>query len=477
MTCQSIREIDPANARQFIACKPIQKCSCARTFYNMFGEGRGVHKPHTFTNSLGLIHSILPPAAAAKASGLFIKVLRRIEWAKVIGTLPSIHPTKLRATGLLPIIGRCGAQRAGGRAFFIRVVQNIDVIIAFFVFAHSKFGGHPITVAFWIKTGHVNFSLSIHHHLRHIIAGAPGRCDAKAKAFRQPHIAQTRRRPHQWVSVRGVANRAVKVVFQPTFFTGRNPVDHRHILFFNPVEREGKEIRSKTVRHPMFKPGWSIFFINPKDPAATFLTNIALRIRIPNHRMFWIARRAVLHQGWIFFQHHELMFNRNSRNFNAQHFGRTLRVIARGRHHMLRRDHNLLIRRDKVATLFYHLSASHLPMAASPFEPIGLPSAFNRNAQLACTFGHRHGDIGWVNIAVGVMIQRAFEIFSADQGPFRFDFVRRHKYIRYAAGFCSGGIELIFVHPLISLCHAQITYNRKARIQTSFSFEGLVKID
>ena len=144
---------------------------------------------------------------------------------------------------------------------------------------------------------------------------------------------------------------------------------------------------------------------------------------------------------------------------------------------MLRRDHNLLIRRDKVATLFYHLSASHLPMAASPFEPIGLPSAFNRNAQLACTFGHRHGDIGWVNIAVGVMIQRAFEIFSADQGPFRFDFVRRHKYIRYAAGFCSGGIELIFVHPLISLCHAQITYNRKARIQTSFSFEGLVKID
>ena len=158
------------------------------------------------------------------------------------------------------------------------------------------------------------------------------------------------------------------------------------------------------------------------------------------------------------------MFNRNSRNFNAQHFGRTLRVIARGRHHVLRRDHNLLIRRDKVATLFDHLSASHLPMTASPFKAVGLPFAFNRNAQLARTFGHSHGDIGWVNIAVSMMIQRTFEIFCADQGPFLLDFVRRHKYMRYVAGFCSRSIELIFVHPLISLRHAQVSHNCKARI-------------
>ena len=52
------------------------------------------------------------------------------------------------STGLVPHKGGGGARRPRGRALCIGVVQNIDVVIAFFVFAHGKFCAHPIALAF-----------------------------------------------------------------------------------------------------------------------------------------------------------------------------------------------------------------------------------------------------------------------------------------------------------------------------------------
>ncbi len=59
------------------------------------------------------------------------------------------------------------------------MVQDIDVFVAFFVFAGGKFRGHPIAVAFGIKGRHVDLGLPFHHQLRKVITGATRRSDAK----------------------------------------------------------------------------------------------------------------------------------------------------------------------------------------------------------------------------------------------------------------------------------------------------------
>ncbi len=147
---QSIGQIDAAHARQFIAGEPIEKGRSARAFDDMFGKGCGIHKPNPFADGASLFDRILPPGSAAEAAGFFVKIFRRIQRTKIIGPLPPVDPAKLCPASLLPIIGRRCAQRPRSRAFLIGVMQNIDMIIAFFVFAHGKFGGHPIAVAFGV---------------------------------------------------------------------------------------------------------------------------------------------------------------------------------------------------------------------------------------------------------------------------------------------------------------------------------------
>ena len=150
MACQSIGEIDAAHARQFIAGEPVEKRCRAGAFDDMFGKGCCIHKPDPFADGARLFDRVFPPGSTAETAGLFVKIFGRIQRTEIIGTLPAVDPTKLCSTSLLPIIGRRRAQRPRGRALFIGVVQNINVVITFFVFAHGKFCGHPIAVAFGI---------------------------------------------------------------------------------------------------------------------------------------------------------------------------------------------------------------------------------------------------------------------------------------------------------------------------------------
>ena len=150
MAGESIGQVDAAHTRQFITGEPIEKRRGPRTFDDMFCKGCRIHKPHPFADGAGLFDGILPPGSTAEAAGFFVKIFRRIQWTKIIGPLPPVDPAKLCAACLLPIIGRRGAQRPCGGAFLIGMVQNINMVIAFFIFAHGKFCGHPIAVAFWI---------------------------------------------------------------------------------------------------------------------------------------------------------------------------------------------------------------------------------------------------------------------------------------------------------------------------------------
>ena len=201
-------------------------------------------------------------------------------------------------------------------------------------------------------------------------------------------------------------------------------MNHRHILLFNPLQSEREKVGAEAVWHPMFKARRGFFFINPKDPPTALLAHIALRIGVADHRVLRVALSAVGHQRRILLQDDKLMLNRNGWNFDAQHFCCALRMIARGGDHMLSCDHNLLLRGHKVSALFDHFRAGHLPMAAGPMKTIRLPPTLNADPQLPRALGHGHGDIRRVNIAIGLMIKRAFKIVGTDERPFGFNFIR-----------------------------------------------------
>ena len=61
----------------------------------------------------------------------------------------------------------------------------------------------------------------------------------------------------------------------------------------------------------MLKHRWRVLFIDTQYPTSAFLAHIALRIRITDHWMLWIAILAPLLQGRINVCDNELMLHRD----------------------------------------------------------------------------------------------------------------------------------------------------------------------
>ena len=140
-------------------------------------------------------------------------------------------------------------------------------------------------------------------------------------------------------------------------------------------------------------------------------------------------------------------------------------------------DDGLFVGRHKVATLFDHLGDSHVPVVALPFIAIDLPFAFDGDAALTRTFGHRHGHVGGVNVAVGRVIDRALQVFGADQRPAFLDLVGCHPFKRNANRFCRRRIDHVFVHTFLRLGHPQVANDEKARVQAGFFLKRFVELD
>src|SRR5210317_1706293 len=117
----------------------------------MFGKCCCIDQTCSFTDGFCFVHSMLPPCATAEAAAVVIKAVRGIKRPEIVWAFPTVYLAKLCATGFLTLVrGRC-AQGAAGFAFFVGVMQDKDVLIAFFVLACCIFGGHPAAIAFWIK--------------------------------------------------------------------------------------------------------------------------------------------------------------------------------------------------------------------------------------------------------------------------------------------------------------------------------------
>ncbi len=211
-------------------------------------------------------------------------------------------------------------------------------------------------------------------------------------------------------------------------------MDHRHVLLFDPLKIELEQVGTETVGNTVFKPGWRAFLIDAQNPAASLFADIGLCIRIAHHRVLGVARGAEFHQFWILLHDDELMLDGNGGHLDAKHLRGALRVVARRCHNMLGSDDDLLVRRHQIATLFDHFGGRHFPCLSCPVEGIGLPLALNHDSALPGALGHRHGDIGRVNVAICLMIERTPEVIRPDQRPLRLDLLRGHELIGHTAG-------------------------------------------
>ena len=132
--------------------------------------------------------------------------------------------------------------------------------------------------------------------------------------------------------------------------------------------------------------------------------------------------------------------SRDRGHLDAQHLGGALRVVARGRHHMFRRDHHLLVAGHQVAALFDHLRTGHFPMGAGPVKGIGLHLAHDLDPALARTLCHGLRHIGRINIAILGVVNRALQIIGMDQRPAFLDLVGRQPFIGDIAGLGGRGV-------------------------------------
>ena len=478
MRGQRVGQVDTTDLGQLVAGEPVQELGGTGALDDMFGKGRCVDQANAFTDRFGFFDSILPPATTAERTAFLVEVIRRVQRAEVVRAFPAVNPAELRTARFLTVISRNGSQRAAGFAFFIRVVQDVDVFVAFLVLAGREFGGHPVAaVPLGVQRGHVDLGFPIHHHLRQIVAGAASGGDAERETFGQPHVAQARSRSDQRVAIGGVADRAVEIVFQTGFGTGRNAFGHRHILIRDAVQVQREQVGAEAIWHAVFKTRGCAVFVDTQYPAATFFARIGFVVGIAHDGVLGVACLAPFDQFGVFIHDDEGVFDRDRGHLDAQHFGRPLRVVARCGHNMLSRDHHLLVALDQVTALFDHLGAGDFPMGTVPVEGIGLHLANNINATLTGTFGHRLCHVGGVNIAILSVIDRALQIRGLDQRPALFDLFRCQPFVGDVTSLGSGRIKHVFIHTLLRLGHAQVADHGKARVQTGFFLKRLVEID
>ena len=352
------------------------------------------------------------------------------------------------------------------------------MLVALLVLARRELRGHPVlAVAPRIERGHVDLGLALDHHLREIVADAARGGDSERQALDEPHVAQPRRRADQRVAVGRVADRPVEVVLEPRALRGRNAVDHRHVLGFDPLEVEREQIRAEAVGHAVLEARGRAALVGPQDPAAALLAHVPLGVGVAQDRMLAIAVLAEGDQLGIRLGDDVLVLDRHRGQPHAEQPGGALDVVAGGGDDMLRRDRDPLLARDQVSAPLDHRGQPDLPVVALPFVGIGLPSALDRHAALPRALGHRHGDVGGVYVAVGRVVDRPDEVVGAHQRPALLDLRGRQPLVGHAAGLRRGGVEHVLVHALARLRHAQVPDHRKPGVQPGLLLERLVEVD
>lgn len=129
---------------QFVVGELIQELGCIGVFYDMFGECSCIDQINVFVDCFCFINCMLLLVVVMEGVVFFVEIFWCIEWIEIVWMFLVVYLVKLCVMGFLMVISWCSLQWMVGFVFFIRVVQDVDVFIVFFVFVCCEFGGYLV---------------------------------------------------------------------------------------------------------------------------------------------------------------------------------------------------------------------------------------------------------------------------------------------------------------------------------------------
>ena len=254
-------------------------------------------------------------------------------------------------------------------------------------------------------------------------------------------------------------------------------MDHRDILFLDTVEVEREEVGTEAIRNAVFETCRCAALVRAKDPAATLFADVPKGVCVAQNWVLGVASFAVGDKRRIGLGNDELVFDGDRGDLDAEHLGGTLRVVTGRGDNVLCVDDGLFVSRNEVTALFAHLGDGDFPVIAGPLVAVDLPLTLDDHAALTCALGHRHSNVGGVDVAVLRVEQSALEVVGADQRPAFLDLRGGQEFVVDVGSFGNRGIQFVFIHTLVGLRHTQVTADREAGVQAGLFFERLVEVD
>ena len=252
-------------------------------------------------------------------------------------------------------------------------------------------------------------------------------------------------------------------------------MDHRQVLGLDPLEVEREEVGAEAVGDRVLEAGRGAVLVGAEDPAAALLADVPARVGVAQDRVLGVGL-AERDERRVGLGDDILVLDRDRRDADAEQPGGALGVVAGGGDDVLGADLEGLVGGDEVAALLGHHAAADDPLGAGPVVAVDLGLADDLDAALAGALGHRLGDVGGVDVAVGRVEERADEVLGADERPALADLLRGQPLEGDADGLGGRGVELELVHPRPGLRHAQVADDREAGVEAGLGLERLVEL-
>ncbi len=237
----------------------VQPCACAGAGDFHLGEGRHIQHADILVDVLHFVADMLEIVGAAERPFFYDAAiiqrrrvvvvgddistdaqLFRLQRVTVrhepVGALPAIDGAKDAAEFLQAIIDRCGLERTGGGALFIRVMHGENVGVGLLVLGDEVAFGRVRAEAARIDAHEVERRLAIDNPFRQLPARATGSSDAEGVAFVQPEVLETRGRADDGVTIRRIGDGAVIDLLDANFAKGRNAGNGRFDMRHEAVE-------------------------------------------------------------------------------------------------------------------------------------------------------------------------------------------------------------------------------------------------
>ncbi len=231
----------------------------------------------------------------------------------------AIGDTKHRIHGLLALIDRGGAQRAGGGQFLIR---ETDLEPAGIVFPHPGIGiGHcrPIAIARHIHAPDIKARIAIDHPVRQRQADPAALAEPCHNATGAPVILQAAHWTHQRVAIGREGEGSIDDLFDPGALERWEVTEANFQRWRDTIDIFLQQFMAEIPGCLFWGPRHAGLFIGAHQHALAFLTHINLAIRINDMQHFLAGGFIDLrHFGHVFGDQIH-MFHGQNRQFQANH--------------------------------------------------------------------------------------------------------------------------------------------------------------